>query len=183
MTIQEKTKRKLRDRSGLAHTKTVALLLIFLMFLAMLMNFIRLYSMLMGITDYTQQAILQTATSNAYNAFGGVREGNSSAHQYAGSDVWNELVSTAELSDRLEDMLGMEKTGNSLYKYNDEGVMRYGISDIDIYCSNVAVGTGANDVTLTFVTKVTAEVPITFMGATLHVKKELSLKSFYTPRF
>ena len=179
----KKSLRLLREKKGRSMILPILVLMLGMMFLILLSHYIYLYSMIMGITDYTQQAVVQTATSNAYNAYNGVREGNSSAHYYSGSGMWNEMVSTAEIYTRLEDMLELERNGNSLYKYDGDGVLRYGISDIQIYCSNVSVGTGGNDVTLTFHTTAVAEVPIVFLGARLHVKKTISLISYYTPRY
>lgn len=175
--------RLLKSKEGRSMLTPMVSVLISVLFLILLNHYIYLYSMLMGITDYTQEAILQTATSNAFNAYGGVREGNSSAHQYTGSGAWQELVSTAEVSQRLKEMLQLTARGNSLYLYDADGSLRYGLSNIQVHCSNVEVGASANDVTLTFTTTVTAEVPMRFLGATLHVRKPISLKSYYTPRF
>lgn len=179
-----KIKGKLKEKRGdLSLLSSANALLLFLIFLLLLSSFIYLYTMVMGITDYTQEAILQTATSNAYNVYNGVREGNSSAHIYAGSGVWNEMVSTAEIMRRLEDMLELDRRGNGLYKYKEDGSLKYAISDIQIYCSNVSVGSSGNSVKLTFKTTLTAEVPLRFLGATLHVKKKISMISYFTPRF
>lgn len=183
MEIAARIHRLLKDKSGQGMITPVVAIMISTMFLILLSHFIYLYSMLIGISDYTQEAVIQTATSNAYNAYGGVREGNSSAHLYAGSGVWQEIVSTSEITTRLKDMLQMTRTGNNLYQYDADGNLKYAISDIHIHCSNVTVGAGNNDITLTFITTVTAEIPMNFLGATLHVKKTISLKSYYMPRF
>lgn len=111
-------------------------------FLVLLSNFIYIYQMVMGLSDYIQEAVLQTAASNAYNAYNaynGVREGNFTAHYYAGDGRWNEMVSTAEVQMRLRDMLQMKRSGNRLTKEKD-GILRYALSDIDTRCQNVSVG-------------------------------------------
>lgn len=173
----------LESKKGAGMFTPVVALLVFLLFLVVLSDFIYLYSMVIGISDYTQEAVIQTAASNAYNVYDGSREGNSSAHLYAGNGVWRELVSTSEITERLEDMLGTTSSGNSLYQYRADGSLKYAISNIQVHCTNVEVGTGGNSVSLTFKTTVTAEIPVTFLGVTLHVKKPISLKSYYTPRF
>jgi|GEM_PF-3057792 len=180
--ILKKAWSKLKEKDGQGMFTPVVAVMLGMIFLILLSNFIYLYSMVSGIADYTQQAILQTATSNAYNAYNGVREGNSSAHLYAGSGIWNGMVSTSEITTRLEDMLQLERKGNGLYKYQD-GALKYAISDIQIHCSNVEVGAEGNSVTLTFKTTVVAEVPLYYLGALLHVKKPISLLSYYTPLF
>lgn len=183
MEIIKRIRKKLGEKKGSTLFSSVIILWVGMFLICVVSIFIYLYSMMMGISDYTQQAILQTAASNAYNAYNGVREGNSSAHIYAGSGSWNEMVTTAEVMRRLEDMLGLKRSGSSLVQYTDEGNMKYGISDIHIHCSNVEVGYGGTDVKLTFQTTVTAEIPVTFLGATIHIKKPITLTSYYTPRF
>ena len=183
MEIARKARTLLRRRDGGGMFTPVIAVMLCMLFLAGLTHYIRVYSMVLGISDYTQEAVLQTATANSYNVFGGVREGNSSAHLYAGSGVWQELVSTAELYNRLEDMLQMTRGGNSLYMYDASGRLKYAISNIQIHCENVDVGANGNSVTLTFSTTVTAEIPITFLGVTNRVMMDISLKSYFTPRF
>jgi hypothetical protein len=170
-----KIRNLLSDKSGGSMLTPLWAVMMGTLILAVLFQFIYLYSMVLGIIDYTQNAVLQTATSNSYNAFHGVREGNSSAHYYAGAGVWQEIVSSAEMSRRLQDMLQLEKKGNGLYKYYDDGKLKYAISDIQVHCTNVSVGTHSADIKLTFTTKATAEVPIYFLGVTQHVKIPVSL--------
>lgn len=174
---------KLKEKKGDGLFFAVAVLWSGIFLLMLVSIFIYLYTMMMGISDYTQQAILQTAASNAYNVYNGIREGNSSAHNYAGEGVWNEMVTTAEVMRRLEDTLKLERKGNGLYKYKDDGSLHYAISDISIHCTNVSVGATDNSITLTFETTVQAEVPVYFLGVTVPIDKPISLTSYYTPRF
>lgn len=175
-------KAKLREKNGDGLFMAVAIVWAALFLLLILAVFIHLHTMVMGISDFTQQAILQTAASNAYNAYNGVREGNSSAHNYAGEGAWNEMVTTAEVMRRLEDTLDLERRGNSLYKY-DGGTLKYAITDIEIHCTNVPVGSASNNIRLTFYTTVTAVIPVRFMGANVDIEKTIKLTSYYTPRF
>lgn len=183
MEIVRKARRLLRNKDGISTVKPAAIVAIFLMFFILLCHFIKLYSMVIGISDYIQEAVVQTATVNSYNAYNGVREGNSSAHHYAGSDIWTEMVSTAEISTRLKETLQLTPSGNSLYKYDDDGNIKYSISNIQIHCSNVDVGRSGNDITLTFQTTATAEIPLHYMGVDLYVTKPITLKSYFMPRF
>ncbi len=174
--------RKLREKDGAGMITPVVAMLVALPFLVLLSNFIYIFSMAMNISDYVQEAVLQTATANAYNAYSGIREGNSSAHMYAGDEVWNEMVSTAELQTRLKEMLQMERQGNRLLKEKD-GVLRYMISNINTKCTNVSVGAVGNSVKLTFTTTVMAEVPVSFLGVRITSRTPISLTSYYTPLF
>ena len=183
MEIVSKIRRLMGDKRGLTMFTPALAILISTMFLALLCHFIDLYTITGGIINYTQKAVLQTATSNAYNAYIGVREGNSSAHYYAGSGMWQELVSTAEMSASLQQMLRLTRSGNSLRKYDASGNLQYTISNIQVYCSNVSVGTGGGGVRLTFRTTATAEIPRKFLGVTIIVREPISLISYFTPRF
>lgn len=173
---------KLKEKSGAGMITPAIAVIISVMFLLLLSNLIYLYSMIMGLSDYIQEAVIQTAASNAYNAYKGIRDGNSSAHTYAGDGAWSEVVSTSEVSTRLRDMLQMERLGNRLYKEKD-GVLRYAISDIDVRCNNVSVGDFRNTARLTFKVSAVAEIPMSFMGAQITVRKPITLTSYYTPKF
>lgn len=180
--VASKIASKLREKKGQAMITPVICVIVGVLFILLLSCFVYIYTMIMGISDYLQQAVLQTAAANAYNAYNGIREGNSSAHIYAGNGDWNEMVSTAELQTRLKESLNMSRQGNRLYKEKD-GVLRYAISEIDVVCSNVEVGAGGNSVKLTFKTSAVAELPVSFMGAKITVRKPISLISYYTPLF
>lgn len=91
-------------------------------------------------------------------------------------------MSTAEVYDRLEEMLELDKTGNTLNKY-DSGELQYAVSDIQVYCSNVQVGARSDDVKLTFHVSAVMEIPVTFVGIRVVVQKPISLNSYYMPRF
>lgn len=182
MEVIKKAQRLLQEKKGMSMISSAVAIIIMLMFLVVIIHYIYLYSMLMGIEEYTQSAVVQTATANSYNVYGGIRESNSSAHRYAGSDMWNEMVSTAEVSTRLKETLNLTKSGNGLYMYKPDGSIKYGLSDIQVTCTNVDIASD-NDVTLTFNTTVTAEIPMYFLGVNLDVEKEMSIKSYYMPRF
>ena len=173
----------IEDKSGKGMITPIVSVMLGTLFLILLSHFIYLYTMITGIADYTQKAVIQTAAANAYNAHSGVREGNSSAHYYAGSGLWQELVSTAEMSARLQETLQLTRSGDTLRKFDDDGNFRYAISDIQIRSTNVDVGAGSNDVRLTFHTTVTAEIRLYFLGTTLDVRKPISLTSYFTPRY
>lgn len=178
-------KKKLKCNKGATSVVNVTvIILVAIMFLALFWEYFSMYNRMSLITDHMEQTIIKTATSNYYNVYKGIREGNSSAHDYAGNDIWVAVVTTEDVIAGLEKTLTLDKNNNTLSKYTSDGTLLYSISNIQSQVSNVEVGTTSADaVKLTFYTTADAIIPLHFMGVTINVNKKVSINSHFIPRY
>lgn len=168
--ILSKLRSKLKERKGSINVNAPFLIIFSLMLMAAVYEYMNAFTIAQGVHDFTYQAIISSATSNAYNAFDGVKEGNT----YTG------IVSTNEVRSRLISTVGLN---SSLEKKVNEK-LKFSIKNLNVDYVNVTIGATTNDTTLSFQATLTLLIPIQFGNESLgSIPKPIKVKATYIPLF
>ena len=136
-----------------------------------------------GVRDAVESAIRTTATSNAYNTFHGVREGNSGAYEPDGSGGWSEMVTTADVVYKLRNLLNLKSQSGGYVRLLPDGKSyEFKISGINVEAEITPLGD--NKQQSTYHTKCLVEVPFQFgFGYLPDIRIHMKHQSIYVPRF
>lgn len=129
------------------------------------------YTLTVGVYDFTTQAVVSVATDNAYNAYVGVKESNTYANMISDSAVVDTLKASMKLNDNLE-------------QYDSQGKLNFRINNLRTEFINAESGATENDITLHFETKITLDIAVyPVAGYSFILNKEMLVKSTYVPLF
>lgn len=184
LPILERLCRKLTSKRGIS--MYILAMVIFLCLLIALVGTLeasRLAIVVKGVRDAVESSITTTATSNAYNSYHGVREGNSGAYEPDGSGGWNETVTTADVVYKLRSLLKLKyKNGGYVHLNSDGTSFEYKISNINVEAEVTPLGN--NKIQSTYHTTCVVEVPFSFgFGYLPNMRFNLEHQSTYVPRF
>lgn len=175
---------KLRCKKGIS--TYVALLIGFvclIMLFVAILEVTRVNTIYIGIRDAVESAITTTATSNAYNTYNGVREGNSGAYTPDGSGGWSKTVTTADVVYKLRTLLNLKSQGGGYVHMNKDGKsFEYKLSDINVEAEITPLGDNVQQ--STYNTTCLVEVPLDFgLGYLPNIRIRMRHQSTYVPRF
>ena len=91
-----------------------------MMFFVVLWQIIRLITRSAGVKDAVQSAVIATSVGNYSNVYDGVREGYSGGYRYSGNS-WRSAISTGDVYGRLDQLLGLQSSGEKHVKTNSDG--------------------------------------------------------------
>lgn len=144
----------------------------------------RLVIVAQGVRDSVQSAIVAVATENWDEAYPGLREGYSGGYQLSGSS-WTQNVTTGNVYDRLQQVLGLVYEDGRYLKYAGPD-LEYRFYDLHMELENAPLAPSAPaGITQFNVTgTVTVEVPLSFgFGHLPPMQITMKLNAKYVPRF
>lgn len=158
---------KLKDSKGASEYIRMLYILIIVTFIfSVVIEFGRCYVTSETINECVTDAVIAATTDNSYDAYGGVREGNSSIYTYDGGLNFNEAVVVSDVQAKLVESLGLTQDNpTTLTRYDaevSEG-MHYRISDISITYDNPAYNANAGEKAKFHITY-TVRIPAKFIG-------------------
>lgn len=106
----------LKDRSGQGTPMILAVVVCCLILACVVFEYMRLMIVAQGVRDSVQSAIVAVATENWDEAYPGLREGYSGGYQLSGSS-WTKNVTTGNVYDRLQQVLGLVYEDGRYLKY------------------------------------------------------------------
>ncbi len=96
---------------------------------------VRTFAVASRLTEAVSSAVVASAIDNSVEAFGGVREGNSSLYTY-NSGAFAELYSISDVYQKTADYLKATNEGGTVTHYRDDGRFDYSISNIAVEVVN-----------------------------------------------
>ena len=182
-SIGSKLRRVLQDRSGSGkYTWTAVWVIVFLLVAAVMMEFYRGYIVLRAVEDGLQNAIITTATENAYNAFPGLRDGHSTLYTFTDAD-WEEIVDLGDVRRQMRTKYGcVEEADGSLIQY-DGSKARFKISGLQLAVSNPVYDVTGLPISFTITATYQVELPMLFDQHPLYVSLNQRLVSEWKPHF
>lgn len=184
MTIIQRIRKKLTSKQGVSiYIWALVFFLVLLITLTGIMEYTRASIIYTGVRDAVESAITTTATSNAYNTFHGVREGNSGAYEPDGSGGWSEMVTTADVVYKLRSLLHLKSQDGGYVHLLPEGSgYEYKISNINVVAEITPLGNNTQQ--STYHTTCVVEVPFQFgFGYLPNMRINMEHQSTYVPRF
>lgn len=173
MEIIQKCLIKLKEKDGNMYIYSALLMMCAMMMFAAVYEVMHIFAVVQGVRDATGQAVVAAATDNSYNAFVGLKEGNT----YASA------VTTDDVKSHLSKLLSLDNKDGTLEK-NINGVWQYSIKSLSVEYTNADMAQDTNMVTLNFTTTLVLEISIRFGNDMLPpVQKQMTVKSSYTPMF
>lgn len=183
-SVKKRLCSKWRCQKGIStlYALLIGFLCLILLFVAIVEG-TRVAIVYIGVRDAIEGAIITTATSNAYNTYNGVREGNSGAYTPDGTGGWSETVTTADLIYKLRTLLNLKYQGGSYAHMKDDGVnYEYKISEISVVAEITPLGDNVQQ--STYHTTCLVEVPFDFgFGYLPDMRIRMKHQSTYVPRF
>lgn len=160
-------KKLLKDKRGSTLPFVAMICIIMFFFMAAGIEFIRVFAMVDGVIDRTNEAVTAVAAVNGGNYFEGFREVDAQPRIYE-EEVFMTMVTTDEVAVVLMETLNLEKKGSSLVQE---------VKNTPVLILN---GLQVSSVGGQFVTTFTLEIPISFGGEVLPpIKKKVEVKSDY----
>jgi hypothetical protein len=102
------------EKAGAANILTVVIFLIIFVVASGVWEYMRLVTITREIRDAMTDATVAALAENAYNVYGGVREGYTGAYEIDAEDLWNINVVKGDLLVLTGETLGMTKAGDTL---------------------------------------------------------------------
>lgn len=182
-SIGSKIRRLLQDRSGGGkYTWTAVWVIVFLMVAGVMMEFYRGYIVLRAVRDGLENAIITSATENAYNAFPGLRDGHSTLYTFTDAD-WEEIFDFRGVRQQMCSKYGCnEAADGSLTQYDGDKV-RFKISRLQLTVSNPVYDVTGLPVSFTVTANYQIELPMLFNQHPLYVSLNQRLVSEWKPHF
>ncbi len=182
ISLPQRIKKKLSSNRGASLYIWILFFLVLLAILyAVISEYTRTSMICTTIRTNVEKAITTTATSNAYNTYHGVREGNSGAYEPDGSGGWNETVTTADVVYKLRSLMNLKYEGGGYVHYNRDG-KEFIISNINVEAEITPLGN--NKKQSTYHTTCLVEVPFSLGFDYLpNIRVNMDLHSTYVPRF
>ena len=182
-SIGSKLRRVLQDRSGSGkYTWTAVWVIVFLLVAVVMMEFYRGYIVLRAVEDGLQNAIITTATENAYNAFPGLRDGHSTLYTFTDAD-WEEIVDLGDVRRQMRTKYGcVEGADGSLTQY-DGSKVRFKISGLQLAVSNPVYDVTGLPVSFTITATYQVELPMLFDQHPLYISLNQRQVSEWKPHF
>ena len=174
----------LKDRSGQSTPMILAVVVCCLILACVVFEYMRLMIVAQGVRDSVQSAIVAVATENWDEAYPGLREGYSGGYQLSGSS-WTKNVTTGNVYDRLQQVLGLVYEDGRYLKYAGPD-LEYRFYDLRMELENAPFAPSAPEgITQLNVTgTVTVEVPLSFgFGHLPPMQITMKLNAKYVPRF
>lgn len=175
---------KLRCKRGLSLYLWALILFVSLLLLATaIWEATRAGIVYIGVRDAVESAIITTATSNAYNTYNGVREGNSGAYTPDGAGGWSKTVTTADVIYKLRTLLNLKYQSGGYAHMKKDGISyEFKISDINVDAEITPLGDNVQQ--STYHTTCLVEVPFDFgFGYLPNMRIRMRHQSTYVPRF
>lgn len=182
LPFMQRVKKKLSSQQGMSiYLLALILFIVLAIIFAGLSEYTRISMICTSIRTNVEKAITTTATSNAYNTYHGVREGNSGAYEPNGSGGWSETVTTADVVYKLKSLMNLKyKDGG--YIHNNKDGLEFKISNINVEAEITPLGN--NKIQSTYHTTCVVEVPFSMGFKYLpYVSINMALDSTYVPRF
>lgn len=179
-----KLRKKLQCKRGMSlYIWALIIFLSLLLLLTGIWEVTRVAIVYIGVRDAVESAIITTATSNAYNTYNGVREGNSGAYTPDGSGGWSKTVTTADVVYKLRTLLNLKYQGGGYVHMKKDGKsFEYKISDINVEAEITPLGNNVQQ--STYHTTCIVEVPFDFgFGYLPNMRIRMRYQSTYVPRF
>jgi len=178
-------KRLLKDQSGLSFPLTVAIALALVMILCGISEYMRLQIIARGIRDTLQSAIISTVNDNYADVYHGVREGYAGGYQPIGGG-FEESVSYGDIYGRLDNLLGLTRSGGYHVKRVGAGQMEFRLSGLSVEVMNMPLApdspSGARKFTAN--ASIRLEAPVSFGGKSLPpLAMTLKVRAAWTEKF
>jgi len=176
--IKNRFKQILQSKSGESFPLIVAVALALLMILCGITEYMRL-------NIIVQTAIISTVNDNYDDVYHGAREGYSGGYQPNDSS-FEESLDYGEIYDRLDNLLGLSRSGGCHVKYTSDGHEEYKLSGLSVEITNAPLAPSDPQTAQRFTASATIrlEVPVNFAGKLLPpMKITLKLQAGWTERF
>lgn len=161
MSIITKVHRKLSERRGDGQLiRALALTAAIVLVVVILAELWRMVIIVEGVDSNVERAVLATATSNAYVAFGGVREGNSSIYLGDGG-AYIPRVDISDIEGFLIRNLALSLDGHTLTRYTAYG-QEIVISNLSVTVENPTYNAVFGDSAI-FTSTYTVRIPLYFL--------------------
>lgn len=171
-----------KDRSGNSTPLTIAVILGMLLLICAMAEFFRLSIIVSGVRDGLQQAVISVAVTNYDETYNGLREGYSGGYYLAGGQ-WQERLDYSDVYNRLDELLGTEKTGSYHVKRQDYGY-EYRLSGLSLDLSNTELAPGNVSRNFEADARITIEIPLSFGWDRLPpLILEVRTRAVYMPKF
>lgn len=132
MTVFRRIKYGLRSKRALSFPLVLSVMLAAVLIAAILYEFASSIYLTNGVKHSLERAALAVATDNVYNSYEGFREGGSAAEVYS-LGIWEVQIDLKDVRRHLVEELGLQQSADGdLTKIDDNGLVLYSISNIDI---------------------------------------------------
>ena len=175
---------KLKDKRGASmYIWALVLFIVILLLLVATMEATRASIVYIGVRDAIESAIITTATSNAYNTYDGIREGNSGAYVPDGKGGWSKTVTTGDVIYKLCSLLRLSSdSGGFVHHNNNPTDIEFRISNLNVKAEIIPLG--ENKVQSKYYTTCLVSVPFSFgFGYLPDMQIPMKHQSTYMPRF
>ena len=177
-------KRILKGNKGSSFPLVIAVTLCLLLIFTGISEYFRLMIIAQGVRDAVQDAVISTVNDNYYDVYHGVREGYSGGYQPIADD-FEESLDYGEIYDRLDTILGLNKSGGYHIKTTSDNKMEFRVWNLDVEIRNAPLASG--DIASSrfkIDSTIMLEVPVSFGGKLLpSMKIRIKTSAGYTPKF
>ena len=158
----------LKDKRGSAYPLIPVVMLVLIMIFAAASEYMRMMIIAQGVRDAVQSAVIATVNDNYDDIYHGAREGYAGGYQPVGG-AFEISIDYGDIYARLDELLGLSRSGGQHVKDLDNGVIEYALSDLVVTVQNVPLAPSDPENARKFTADATIRlmVPISFGGKSL----------------
>lgn len=135
MSTMKKLLRLLRSSRGNMYPLAAAALVVLMLLLGFSEEYWRQHTLTNGVYNSVRSATEATIAKNAAVLYTGETDMAGNAYTYSGSD-WASAVDTSDITDTLENHLGLQQSGGDWVKYDGSGHEMWRLSGFSIQTAN-----------------------------------------------
>lgn len=172
-----------RRRPGEGTPMVLAIVLVLLMLFCATAEYTRVWIIVQGVKEATQQAIISTVNDNYDDVYHAAREGYAAGWYPDGSGRWDESIDIGDIYAQLSRTLGLENAGQGCYQKMAGVDTEYTVSGLTVEIENNSLGSGQSK-GYTAIAEIQLEVPMHFLGNLLpEAEMTLHVEAKYVPLF
>ena len=159
----------------------IAIVLVLLLLFSAVSEYSRLWIIVQGVREATQDAVLTAVNDNYDDVYHAVREGYAAGWVPA-ADGWTESRDTGDLYGHLSKTLGLVHDGTRYVRYSGEKV-EFSLSDFSVQVRNNGLRSGETT-GYTAEAALVLEIPVRFLTSVLPpLRLPVHVQASYTPVF
>lgn len=168
--------RILRAKDGNMYPLVAAILLVFMIFLAVTIEIWRGHAVSTGVYNAVRAGTETAVTKNADALY--TAQTDMTANTYAYSDNgWQEQVDTSAITDMLQNHLGLRQNGNDWIKYDSAGHELYRLAGLNVQISDPYAPAGSPGNAAQFTITVTFTLKTTFQVGAVPMSTPMKISS------
>lgn len=179
MKICKRLKTIAADRHGGISPMLAGVVIVIVLLSAAIYKALSLITVATGVRDSVQSSTIETITKNYYNAYDGLRCGNSGTYSLS-NNGWVNCIDSGDIGTELDNLLGLQNENGEHIKSTDDGT-QYSISNIAVTVKNTPFADSSPNLKINVSYTLNMNIGIANMNVPISISQSVS--AGFKPKF